>query len=253
MTYFSGAARPTAAATSIANLRTFGPASQFVDGMISHVLGGGLYEWNGANASGDNGTTIIKPTAVSGAGRWLSFAGGTGTQGFQGAQGVPGFQGSQGNQGFQGIQGNQGVQGFQGVDGNAPVGSGTIVFPTTAGSADATAFTVPASPTGAGRFLLTIVLVRETVLIVGSGTVALRVGTTTGGNELMTDQVVSSATTVGTIVGGQDLATLGLSLIAGNGYSVILPAGTAVKIRATTTGTLSAGQATLYVYGSYIP
>lgn len=146
-----------------------------------------------------------------------------------------------------------GPTGAAGPDGNQPVGFAAVTFPTTAGTADATGFVVPASPTGNGRFLLTLVLPRVITAIVGTGTVALRVGITTGGQEIVTDQTISSATAVGTIVGGQSLATLGASMLAANAYTLVMNAGDVVKISATTTGTLSAGAATLYVYGVYLP
>lgn len=33
----------------------------------------GLFAWNSASSAGDNGTSIIKPTAVSGNGRWIKL------------------------------------------------------------------------------------------------------------------------------------------------------------------------------------
>lgn len=152
-----------------------------------------------------------------------------------------------------GPTGSAGATGSAGPDGNQPVGFAAVIFPTTAGTADATGFVVPASPTGNGRFLLTLSLPRVITAIVGTGTVNLRVGITTGGQEIVTDQAITSATAVGTIVGGQSLATLGASMLAANAYTLALNAGDSVKIRATTTGTLSAGAATLYVYGVYLP
>lgn len=254
MTYFTIPARQVFAATTVAVLRTGGPASQFVDGMVAKVAGGSLYEWNSTSAASDNGTTVIKPTAVGGAGRWLLIAGGGGTQGFQGAQGQTGFQGAQGAQGVQGSQGSVGSQGFQGAN-ELPIVPGTILtFNTSIGTADVTAYTVPAAPAGINRFTDTFVIIRLETAIVGAGTVVVRAGTTTGGNDLLVDSVAwTSATPVGTAV-GFSIADLGTAFLAANGYNVQLAASATVKARATTAGAvITGGSAKVSVYGYVTP
>jgi hypothetical protein len=76
-----------------------------------------------------------------------------------------------------------------------------LTFPLSTGSADATVFTVPAAPSGAGRFTLQRVEVRLSTPLGASdtGTVLVRVGTTLGGNDIGTDQLVDKTTPVGTI------------------------------------------------------
>lgn len=78
MSYWAGtgAARPSLAVTTIANLRTMGPASQFVDGMQARVTGINSFEWSSTSSAADDGSTVVKPSAVVGSGRWLvqSFA-----------------------------------------------------------------------------------------------------------------------------------------------------------------------------------
>jgi hypothetical protein len=134
-----------------------------------------------------------------------------------------------------------------------PAGAAEVTFATTAGTADVTVFTVPASPTGNGRFLLFMALERLSTAIVGTGNVVLRVGTTVGGNEIVTDcSAITSAGTVGTVEGGQAISSLGASMAAANGYTALLNAGDIVRMRATTSGTLSAGKATCYVYGCFL-
>src|SRR5689334_1224644 len=265
--YFSGKARPVATATSVAVLRAFAPSSQFVDGMFARIAGGSTYEWNSSSSAADNGTTVIKPNDVSGNGRWViaAGAGSQGSQGFQGVQGAQGFQGAtgsqglQGAQGFQGLQGAQGLQGSQGFQGNQgfqgandqPVGVGTLTF-ASGTTADVTAFTVPASPTGTNRFICTFMVIRLDVAIVGAGNVVVRGGTTTGGNELLVDSANwTSGTAVGTAV-GLSIADLGASFTAAKGYTFDADAGTTFKARATS-GTVSAGSAKVYVYGCFLP
>jgi hypothetical protein len=248
----TGAARAVLAATSVANLRTLGPYQQFAAGMISRVQGTASFEWDPASVAADNGTTIIKPTAVSGAGRWLLLAG-SGTQGFQGSQGSAGVQGAQGLTGAQGAQGFQGNQGFQGANEQPIVGATTLTFSSTAGSVDVTAYTVPASPSGNVRFVVTHVLVRLDVAITGGGSVVVRAGTTTGGNDLLVDSASwTSGTAAGTTV-GLSIADLGTAFLAANGYEAALAASATVKARATTTGTISGGSAKVYVYGYVLP
>jgi hypothetical protein len=135
-----------------------------------------------------------------------------------------------------------------------PEASGSVTFSLGAGSVDAVAFTVPASPTGIGRFVLQRVLVRLTTALGGAdtGTVAVRVGSTVGGNEFNTDQTVNNATPAGTIL-TLSAATRGASILVANLYEASLAAGATVNLRATTTGTITAGSATAYVYGAFLP
>lgn len=274
MSYFTGKARPVATpGTTVALLRAFGPATEFVDGMLARVAFGSSYEWKSTESAADNGTTIIKPNDVSGNGRWViaAGAGAQGAQGFQGLQGAQGLQGStgaqglqgaagaagaQGAQGFQGLQGAQGAQGSQGNQGfqganDQPVGSTTLTF-ASGTTADVTAYTVPASPTGTKRFVCTFMVIRLDVAIVGAGTVVVRGGTTTGGNDLLVDSTAwSSGTAVGTAV-GLILADLGTAFPVNAGYIFATDAGTTFKARATS-GTISAGSAKVYVFGFFMP
>lgn len=135
-----------------------------------------------------------------------------------------------------------------------PEASASVTFSLSAGSVDAVVFTVPASPTGPGRFVLQRVLVRLTTAlgVADTGTVAVRVGSTVGGNEFNTDQPVAAATTAGTIL-TLSAATRGASLLVANLYEASLAAGATVNLRATTTGTITAGSATCYVYGAFLP
>lgn len=197
---------------------------------------------------GVNGDFYIDTTAHSIYGPKTAGAWGAATT-------LVGPTGSTGSTGATGSTGSTGAAGANGLDGNKPVNDPgvDVTFATTAGNVDATAYTIPGSPTGSGRFILTMVAVRVKTAIVGTGTVNIRVGTTTGANDICTDQPVTNGTTVGTIVEGQQAATLGTLMTAGNLYTLAMNAGDVIKIRAATTGTLSAGACTIYVYGVYLP
>lgn len=134
-----------------------------------------------------------------------------------------------------------------------PCGSASITFSTSTATFDAVAFTVPSSPTGAGRFLLTLVMLRLDQQIVGSASVGMRVGSTVGGLQFVTNQSINSGTALGQVSGGLNLTTLGSHFSASYGYTALLSAGDTVNFRASTTGTLSAGAATCYTYGAFLP
>jgi hypothetical protein len=127
----------------------------------------------------------------------------------------------------------------------------TLTFSTGAGTADVTAYTVPASPSGTKRFKLYLMIVRLTVAITGGGTVVIRAGTTTGGNDLLVDSATwNSGTAVGTEV-GVAIADLGTAFTAAKGYIAELDASATAKARATTAGGgISGGAAAVYVYGA---
>lgn len=140
----------------------------------------------------------------------------------------------------------------EGYPSGAPV---VLTFPLTAGSADALVFTVPAAPPGAGRFTLQRVEVRlSTALGVSdTGSVLVRVGTTSGGNDIGTDQMVDKTTPAGLIFSGLSIATRGSAMLVANGYELSMAAGAQIFARATTTGTITKGDCTLYVYGAFHP
>jgi hypothetical protein len=132
-----------------------------------------------------------------------------------------------------------------------PVALATLLtFSTGAGTADVTAYTVPASPSGSNRFIVTLMTITLETAITGSGTVVVRGGTITGGNELLVDSATwNSSTPVGTAV-GVPISDLGTSFPASAGYMAALAASATVKARATTGGGgISAGAAKVRVWG----
>lgn len=135
-----------------------------------------------------------------------------------------------------------------------PIASSVLTFSTSAGTADTTVFTVPASPSGTNRLTLVFVEIRLSTAITGGGTVVLRAGTSTGGNDLLVDSSSwTSATAAGTVY-GNSIADLGTAHTAAHRYWAFLDAGATIKVRATTGGGgISGGAATCYVYGAFAP
>jgi hypothetical protein len=125
-----------------------------------------------------------------------------------------------------------------------------LMFKTTAGTVDATAYTVPASPTGTNRFSLHRLKVRLKTAISGTGSVVIRAGTSVGGDDVLVDSASwTNATAAGTEI-GISIADFGTAFLAATGYVAELSAAAAVSVRATTTGTLSAGDVEIFTYGA---
>lgn len=128
---------------------------------------------------------------------------------------------------------------------------------TPGGVVDTVGFTVPAVPTGPGRFVGQRAYLRLEQALGGAdtGTVAVRVGTTVGGNDLLTDQTITNASTVGTVFSGLSAATRGTSVLVANLYEFSLAAGATINVRATTSGagTITQGSCRLYTYGAFLP
>jgi len=115
-----------------------------------------------------------------------------------------------------------------------------------------TVYTVPAQPAGINRLLYAGLLLRLEEALVGSGNIVVRVGTTSGGNELLLDTAaITSATAAGSLW-GLPLAELGATLSNLNGYAAALPAGQAIFLRQTVTGTITGGKFKLYQFGTLL-
>lgn len=123
-----------------------------------------------------------------------------------------------------------------------------------AGNVDATVLSVAALPAGASRYLLTRIIAMVTQVPVGSGTLQVRIGTTVGGNDVMTDQPVTSASTLRQIIGGLQGATLGMAMTAANLYELALAAAATLSARLALTGTFSqAAKVTFVQQGIVLP
>lgn len=184
------------------------------------------------------GAGPIGPTGPTGP------AGPTGPQGPAGATGATGPEGPQGAQGPAGPTGATGATGPTGPTG--PAGSALIadVAPTATVTSrtdttpqDSTLYTVPASPSGSKRALITGVAYRLRQAPVGAN-VAVTVGITAGGAELVVSKTITPATAVGTWY-GLDPADCGTSAPANQGNIATLDAGAVVQMRTTAAGALS--------------
>ncbi len=116
-----------------------------------------------------------------------------------------------------------------------------------------TVFTVPADPTGAGRFLLKRALIRLSTALTGAGSLITRVGSTSGGQEVILDTAaITNATPVG-ILGGETVASLGADMAAANNYAKVYAAGQGFFVRLTPTGEVTGGAVTVYLDGDWLP
>lgn len=134
-----------------------------------------------------------------------------------------------------------------------PVAILEVPFGTTNPTTNDVSMTVPASPTGNGRFVLeTFEVWSDGIGASDAGTVTLTMGASSGSNEYMLAQAITSATPSG-IQGGLALASTGTSMLINNGYRAQLAAGAAIHLTAVTSvGTVSAGKkARAYIYGTF--
>lgn len=121
-------------------------------------------------------------------------------------------------------------------------------------NADLRLYTVP---TAAGRFK-TWVLSRAPVWLytrlgaADTGNVNVRLGSSQGGNDIMTDQNVVAGTTA-TLIGGHSLASRGTSMLVANGYEGAFDPGTGIWARASTTGTITGGAALIVLHAYWEP
>jgi hypothetical protein len=126
----------------------------------------------------------------------------------------------------------------------------------TTGNDVVTAYTLPTTPTGAGRWILTRVVPRVKVVPTGTGTPSntFRVGSTSGGQEILLDFVCDSSNTVGQILAGQALLSLGSDMAAANGFEAVYAAAQAFYCKRTKGGTtVTGGAITLYFVFEGLP
>jgi hypothetical protein len=126
----------------------------------------------------------------------------------------------------------------------------TITLPTSGASPlDTTVFTVPASPTGAGRFVLTRCQAYATTLS-GGGSCALTAGSSAGAIDILLSKTLNSGSSG--IVAGFLASDLGSGMVANAFYEGQLSASGIVSVRLSTSGTLT-GSVTIYIDGYYRP
>jgi len=115
--------------------------------------------------------------------------------------------------------------------------------------------TRPATPTGLGRWKLKSIDLRLKVAITGSGSPSstLSIGSTSGGQQVVIDQEVTSSTTVGSSIGGFALGTLGADMNQTTGFEAIYPASQVIYANVTQSGDPTTGTVTAYLLWQGFP
>jgi hypothetical protein len=112
--------------------------------------------------------------------------------------------------------------------------------------------TRPESPTGLGRWkLMSIDLRLKDGLESGSSIISI--GSTSSGQEIILNQTILPATTVGSIVGGFALNTLGSNMSQVTGFEVIYPFLQQIWANVTVSGSPSTGTVTAYLLWQGLP
>jgi hypothetical protein len=96
--------------------------------------------------------------------------------------------------------------------------------------------------------VLTRCIVRLAVAVVGTGSVTISIGSTSGGTQIVSPVAVTSASTL-TIIGGEAIASLGADMTVLNGYEAIYASGQNIFCNITVTGTVTDGDVDIYLYG----
>jgi hypothetical protein len=115
--------------------------------------------------------------------------------------------------------------------------------------------TRPATPTGPGRWKLVSIDLRVKVAVTGGGTPSsvISIGSTSSGQEIILNQTILPAATVGSIVGGLSLVTLGTDMSQINGFEAIYPASQEVWANVTESGSPATGVLTAYLLWQLLP
>jgi hypothetical protein len=115
--------------------------------------------------------------------------------------------------------------------------------------------TRPSTPTGPGRWKLMSIDLRVKVAVTGSSTPSstVSIGSTSGGQQIIINQVILPAATVGSIVGGFALNTLGSDMGQSTGFEAVYPAGQLIYANVTVSGTVATGTATAYLLWQGLP
>lgn len=133
--------------------------------------------------------------------------------------------------------------GGSGATAGAPLAKATVPFPSSGVTTSTLLFTVPGTPAGNARALLTLALARIDTATVGGGSGTLAIGTTPGGQELLKLVTLSGGVAAGTLY-GLDTADLGSSMTsagASKNYAVAVPAGQNIYATTAVSGSLTGG------------
>jgi hypothetical protein len=115
--------------------------------------------------------------------------------------------------------------------------------------------TRPATPTGNNRWKLVSIDLRVKVALSGgtTPTAQLSIGSTSGGTQIILDQVIDSSVAAGTIVGGFALTSLGAALSQATGFEAMYPAGQSTYANVAVTGSPTTGTVTAYLLWQGLP
>jgi hypothetical protein len=112
-------------------------------------------------------------------------------------------------------------------------------------------YTVPALPTGNGRFILTRCILRLSSAVVGTGAATVSIGSTSGGTQIVLPVLLNSGSVL-SVIAGEALASLGANMLSANGYEAVYNAGQNIYANITVTGIVTAGIVDVYIYGIYL-
>ena len=109
--------------------------------------------------------------------------------------------------------------------------------------------TRPASPSGPGRWKLISIDLRLKTAITGGGSPssAISIGSTSGGQQIVLSQTIIPAVTVGAIIGGFALTSLGSDMAQSTGFEAIYPASQTIFANVTETNSPATGVVTVYI------
>ena len=127
----------------------------------------------------------------------------------------------------------------------APHATSRVGF--SAGTRTVTIYTVP-SPTGSGRFILTRCILRLATAVVGTGNVAISIGSTSGGIQIIKAVTVTSVSAL-TVIAGETIASLGTDMSSLNAYEAIYAYNQLIYCNITVTGIVTSGSVDIYIYG----
>jgi hypothetical protein len=119
------------------------------------------------------------------------------------------------------------------------------------GTRSVSIYTVPALPTGNGRFVLTRCIARLSSALVGTGFVTISVGSSSGGTQVILPFIVNSSTTLG-VVAGEAIASLGANMTSANAYEAVYAASQSFYVNITASGIVTGGYVDIYMYGLFL-
>ncbi len=220
------------------------PASlvAFAWGVVRAIRGIPAGATGPAGPTGPTGATGgIGPIGPTGATGSIGPAGPTGPTG---PTGLTGATGPIGPTGPTGLTGATGATGATGPSGEAAIVPAQIIaFP----AATATT-TIPLSALGTNW--LTACVASINAALTGTGSVVVRIGSTNGGDEILTDTAAIDSSTAVETSYGITLSQVGSDMPAADGYSHKYPVSQDIYVTITVTGSVTGGSLRVTPYGA---